>query len=122
MAEDGTHDLSGTVTIGVSALDDVRGRMRAAFSGETQGAFISFASPELMWKVLTAKRWEIIRAMTGAGELSIREVARRVGRDVKAVHGDVTALILAGVLDRSKVGVIFPYDSVRVDFTLTKAA
>ncbi len=122
MAEDRTHDLSSTVTIGVSALDDVQGRVRAAFSGEAQGAFISFVSPELMWKVLTAKRWEIIRAMTGAGDLSIREVARRVGRDVKAVHGDVTALILAGVLERSKTGVIFPYDSVRVDFTLTKAA
>jgi predicted transcriptional regulator len=114
--------MTGTVTIGVASLDDVQGRVRAAFSGETQGAFISFASPELIWKVLTAKRWEIIRAMTGAGELSIREVARRVGRDVKAVHGDVMALIVAGVLDRSKSGVIFPYDSVRVDFTLTKAA
>jgi predicted transcriptional regulator len=122
MAEDRTHDLSRTVTIGVSALGDVQGRVRAAFSGETLGAFISFASPELMWKVLTAKRWEIIRVMTGAGDLSIREVARRVGRDVKAVHGDVTALIQSGVLERSKAGVIFPYDSVRVDFTLTKAA
>ncbi len=114
--------MTGTVTIGVAGLDDVQRRARTAFSGETQGAFISFVSPELMWKVLSAKRWEIIRAMTGAGELSIREVARRVGRDVKAVHGDVKALILAGVLEQSKAGVIFPYESVRVDFTLTKAA
>jgi predicted transcriptional regulator len=29
--------------------------------------------------------------MTGQGALSIREVARRVGRDVKAADGDVTA-------------------------------
>ncbi len=122
MAEERTHGMTSTVTIGVSTLDDMQGKVHSAFSGEAQGAFISFLSPELMWKVLTAKRWEIIRAMTGAGELSIREVARRVGRDVKAVHGDVTALILAGVLERSKGGVIFPYDSVHVDFTLTKAA
>jgi predicted transcriptional regulator len=122
MPDDGKRDGFSTVTIGVVALDDVQGRVRAAFSGEAQGAFISFASPELMWKVLTARRWGIIRVMTSTGELSIREVARRVGRDVKAVHGDVTALILAGVLERSKAGVIFPYDSVRVDFTLTKAA
>jgi predicted transcriptional regulator len=122
MPVDGKRDGFSTVTIGVVALDDVQGRVRAAFSGEAQGAFISFASPELMWKVLTARRWGIIRVMTSTGELSIREVARRVGRDVKAVHGDVTALILAGVLERSKAGVIFPYDSVRVDFTLTKAA
>jgi predicted transcriptional regulator len=122
MAGDKTTDMTRTVTIGVADLGDAQRRARAAFSGEAQGAFISFVSPELMWKVLTAKRWEIIRAMTGAGELSIREVARRVGRDVKAVHGDVTALIAAGVLERSKFGVTFPFDSVRVDFTLVKAA
>ena len=28
-----------------------------------KAARISFASPELLWKVLTAKRWEILRAL-----------------------------------------------------------
>jgi len=42
---------------------------------------------------------------------------------VKAVHGDVQALLLAGVLDRAESGrVAFPYDAVRVDFTLRSAA
>jgi predicted transcriptional regulator len=50
--------------------------------------------------VLTAKRWELLQALTGAGIVSIRETARRVGRDVKAVHGDVKALIEAGLLRR----------------------
>ena len=54
--------------------------------------------------------------------LSIREAARRVGRDVKAVHGDVTALLKAGVIDRSGRLVVFPYDGVHVDFVLEKAA
>jgi predicted transcriptional regulator len=49
-------------------------------------------------------------------------VARRVGRDVKAVHGDVTALLQAGILDQAEAGVAFPYDAVHVDFTLTRAA
>jgi predicted transcriptional regulator len=71
---------------------------------------------------LTAKRWEILRAMTGQGRLSIREVARRVGRDVKAVHADVRALIEAGVVDQDAGGVAFPFDGVHVDFTLTAAA
>jgi len=39
--------------------------------------------------------------MTGAGALTIREVARRVGRDVEAVHGDVHALLDAGLVDRT---------------------
>jgi predicted transcriptional regulator len=65
-----------------------------------KSARISFATPELLWKVLTAKRWELLKAMCGAGPMSIREAARRVGRDVKAVHSDITALLNAGVLDR----------------------
>ena len=96
-------------------------RLAAAFGGETQGEFISFATVDPLWKVLTAKRWEILQAMTDQGELSIREVARRVSRDVKAVHGDVAALLDTGVVERTAAGVVFPYDAVRVDFTLKAA-
>jgi hypothetical protein len=38
-----------TVTIGVSDLDRARQRMAAAFRGEPQGSFLSFASIELLW-------------------------------------------------------------------------
>lgn len=111
-----------TVTIGVSTLNQTKDRMRRAFRGEKQGAFISFESLERLWKVLTPKRWEIIRAMTGAGPIAIREVARRVDRDVKSVHGDVQALLKAGVLDRSEDGrIVFPYDKVHVDFVVQAA-
>lgn len=83
---------------------------------------ISFASPELLWKVLTAKRWELLKALCGAGPVSIREAARRVNRDVKAVHSDVTALLSAGVLDRAEGGgIVFPYEAVRVEFLLKAA-
>lgn len=85
-------------------------------------ARISFASPELLWKVLTAKRWELLKTLCGAGPVSIREAARRVGRDVKAVHGDVTALLRAGLLDRVEGGgVVFPYEAVKVEFMLQAA-
>jgi predicted transcriptional regulator len=75
-----------------------------------------------LWKVLTIKRWEILRAMAGQGALSMCEVARRVGRDVKAVHSDIHALLNAGVLERADQGVIFPYDPIHVDFMLEAAA
>jgi predicted transcriptional regulator len=93
-----------TVTLGVSSIDDVKERLAAAFRDEPQGQRISFASVDLLWKVISPKRWDIIRAMTGQGPLAIREVARRLGRDVKGVHGDV-----------------FPYDAVHVDFMLKAA-
>ena len=97
--------------------------LAAAKSGRAaKTARISFASPELLWRVLTAKRWEILKALRGVGPVSIREVSRRVGRDVKAVHSDVTALLAAGVLDKTDSGQVeFPYDSVRVEFMLEAA-
>ena len=72
--------------------------------------------------MLTAKRWELLKALCGAGPVSIREASRRVGRDVKAVHSDVTALLKAGVLDRVEGGGIeFPYQAVKVEFLLQAA-
>ncbi|MBN8494392.1 MAG: DNA-binding protein [Burkholderiales bacterium] len=92
-------------------------------SGKAQKtARISFATPELLWKVLTAKRWEILKAMCGAGPVTVREVARRVSRDVKSVHTDLAALVKAGVLDKTEKGqVVFPYESVKVEFLLQAA-
>lgn len=111
------------VTISVASWADVKARTLAAFEGKHQGHHISFATPELLWRTLTPKRWELLKLLTGQGPMSIREAARRAGRDVKAVHGDITALLKGGVLDRTEAGMIhFPYDAVHVDFVLTKAA
>lgn len=92
-------------------------------SGKAQrSAHIAFATPELLWKVLTAKRWELLKALCGAGPVSMREAARRVNRDVKGVHSDITALLSAGVLDRTEEGrVEFPYEAIKVEFLLEAA-
>ena len=111
-----------SVTIGIASVEEAKARTLRAFDGETQGAFISFPSVELLWKVLTPKRWALLQTMTGTGPLAIREVARRVGRDVKSVHGDIQALLKAGVLDRSGDGrPEFPYDAIHVDFMVRAA-
>jgi predicted transcriptional regulator len=111
-----------TVTIGVSSMKDVQRRSAAAFRGKKQGARISFASEEVLWKTLTPKRWALLKTMAGAGALAIREVARRVKRDVRAVHSDIHAVLKAGILDRTADGrVVFPYDAIRVDFLLRAA-
>lgn len=87
-----------------------------------KSARISFATPELLWRVLTPKRWELLKVLCGTGAVSIREVARRAGRDVKAVHGDVTALLNTGVLERTNDGrIVFPFEAVKVEFLLKAA-
>lgn len=113
-----------TVILDVATRNDAgRDFVRTWQSGKPQkAARISFESPELLWKVLTARRWELLKMLCGAGPMSIREAARRVGRDVKTVHGDVTALLNAGVLDRTDAGAIeFPYEAVKVEFLLQAA-
>ena len=86
--------------------------VRAWKTGKPEkSARISFAAPELLWKVLTTKRWELLKVLCGAGPVSIREAARRVGRDVKAVHSDITGLLNAGVLDRMDGGKIVGLDA-----------
>jgi predicted transcriptional regulator len=110
------------LTVTVASRDEAGRRVLAAFRGERQDARISFASVDLLWRVLSPKRLDVIATMTGAGPLSIREVARRSGRDVKAVHGDVRALLDAGILERADAGVVFPYAGIHVDFTVRTAA
>ncbi len=113
-----------TVILGVRSLDDSLETFRQVWrTGRRQpAARINFATPELLWQVLTAKRWEILKAMCGQGPLTIRAIAHRVGRDIKPVHADIQALTLAGVLDKTEQGrAIFPYDTIHVDFTLKAA-
>ncbi|MHB8743933.1 MAG: HVO_A0114 family putative DNA-binding protein [Sulfuricaulis sp.] len=38
---------------------------------------MTFESSELLWKRLTPKRWELLRTLQGAREMSVREAARR---------------------------------------------
>jgi predicted transcriptional regulator len=113
-----------TVTLDVrSPRKAMAQSLAAAKSGRAaRSARISFATPELLWRVLTAKRWEILKTLCGAGPVSIREVARRVRRDVKAVHADVSALLAAGVLEKNESGQIeFPFEAVKVEFLLEAA-
>ena len=111
-----------TVTLEVSSRQEANKRVLRAFEGEPQGEFISFETPALLFKVLTQKRWEILSALTGVGPITLREAARRVGRDVKAVHGDIHALLDAGLLQKTAKGQIeFPFDAVHVDFMINAA-
>jgi predicted transcriptional regulator len=111
-----------TVTLVVSSRKRVSRRFLQAFKGERQGTVISFESPALLFKLLTGKRWELLKLMTGAGPITIREAARRSGRDVKAVHSDVHKLLSTGILQKTDNGRIhFPFDAVHVDFILKAA-
>jgi len=108
-----------TLTITVEALEDIKAR---GAPKAYRGPRLVFTSTDLLLEVLTSARLKLVQCMTGAGPLSIREIARRLGRDVHAVHSDVTALLKAGVIRKDGRKIVFPYDAVRLDVTLTSAA
>jgi predicted transcriptional regulator len=110
------------LTVTIASREEVSRRALAAFSGKARGEHLSFPTPELLWKVLGPKRWDLLKAMAGKGPMTLRAAARAVKRDVKAVHGDVHALLDAGVIVTAEGGlIVFPYNAIHVDFMLRAA-
>jgi predicted transcriptional regulator len=113
------------LTIDVRSLEQVAADMKATLRSGTPEATprYSFRSREDLLRTLNPNRWGLLEALTGAGPLGVRELARRVGRDVKGVHTDAQSLLLCGLLDKTADGQIsFPYEAVHVDFVLMKVA
>ncbi|WP_395828628.1 DNA-binding protein [Elstera sp.] len=111
------------MTLEVRSLDQTLTDFAQAWqTGTTTEPRISFETPEQLWKTFTPKRWALLRAMTGKGAIPLRQIARTVGRDVKAVHSDVHALIDVGIIDRTEAGFLFPFDGIHVDFTVMAVA
>lgn len=112
-----------TLTLNVRGLDDNLNDFAQAWKTPTTSEpVISFATAELLWQVLTADRWEILKAMTGAGSLTLGTIATRVGRSTNDVRNDLRALFDAGLIEqRQDEHFCFPYDAVHIDFMLKAA-
>lgn len=117
-----------TLSVGIASFTDLKADILSADRQASAGHAVDaapalyFGSYDDMHRVLAPARLAIVKAMAGHGPLAIREVARRVGRDVQAVHRDITTLINAGVIDRSEAGVTFPYEEIQFDFKIRTAA
>lgn len=106
------------LTIGVATVDEVKARMKVAACGQGDAtARFTFTSGEDLLRTLNANRWGLLTALAGAGALGVRELARRVGRDVKGVHTDAGVLVDCGLIERTETGaLLLPYHGVRVEF------
>ena len=70
-------------------------------------------------KSLSPARWALLGALRRHGPLSIYELARRLQRNYKNVHTDVTQLAALGVIARgSDNRVLVPWEVLRAEFTL----
>jgi predicted transcriptional regulator len=117
-----------TLIVRLSTDDEIRAQFieaaERALAGHPVEAAPSynFQSYDDMYRTLSPSRLAIITTLAGQGPLSIREVARRVGRDVQAVHRDVTMLINIGMIDRTEKGVEFPYTRIHFEYDVEAAA
>lgn len=110
-----------TVTIRVASIEEVKKSTLAALKGDksAKGEFITFLTFDDLHKTLTPKKMAILNAMAGAGSMSIRELSRRLNRDFRAVHRDITILLKSGVIDHDEDDkIIFPFTDVHFDFNL----
>ena len=111
-----------TITLQPDWKGALRAMAKTALADKYQGEVLNFESPGHFFGQLSEKRWEIVRAAQGKGELSVRELSRAVERDVKRVHEDVVILAELGLLERTASGgVLCPYSSMHIDMYLKAA-
>jgi predicted transcriptional regulator len=78
---------------------------------------LSLPDLPLLLKALSPARWALLDKLRAAGPVSIYELARRLERDYKNVHTDVTQLAALGVIERRADGrVAVPWDVLRAEF------
>lgn len=111
-----------TITLQPDWQGALRAAAKAATANTYQGEVLNFETPAQFFGQLTERRWDIVRAAQGKGELPVRELARLVNRDVKRVHEDVVVLSDLGLLERTESGgVVCPYTSMHIDMYLKAA-
>jgi len=109
-----------TLLIEVRSLEQVREDFTSRLAkGPDRTPRMTFPSYALFYKLLSPNRLQVLATMAGGRPISIRELARRVGRDFKGVHTDVTALLSEGLVEKTEDGAIrFPFAGVHIDFHL----
>lgn len=80
---------------------------------------IGFSDVGQLFGVFTPKRWDLLATLREAGPLTIAELARRLRRDYKNVHGDVEKLLEWQAVEKDDQGrIVAPYDEIVVDVRL----
>src|SRR3982751_2107162 len=81
----------------VGEARDALDRFEAAWNRRTEGRdplyVLSLAALPLLLGTLTRARWQLLERLREAGPLSIYQLAKRLGRDYKNVHTDITRMV-----------------------------
>ena len=116
--------MAKVLEIRVGPAADALDRFEAAWNRKVEGRPVKTLSvltlPTLarLVKTLSPARWALLRDLGSAGPTSIYGLAKRLGRDYKNVHTDVTQLARLGLIERRGDGVAVAWRVVRAELSL----
>jgi predicted transcriptional regulator len=108
----------------ISLNSDWKSALRAAGTiakeSSYQGESLNSESASAFLGKLTERRWDIIHALqSDGGDVGVRELARRLGRDPSRIHQDASILLELGLLEKSDTGSLrCPFEDIHVDMHL----
>jgi predicted transcriptional regulator len=100
---------------------DALDRFEAAWNRRTEGRsplrILCIVDLPLLLRTLTPARWALLDCLREAGPLTIYELAKRLERDYKNVHTDVSRLVEIELIEKAADGrVSVRWDVVRAEF------
>ncbi len=110
--------------IQLGSAGDALDRFEAAWNRAAEGRapktlhLLTLENLPLLLKTLSPARFELLRVLRETGPLSIYQLAKRLGRDYKNVHTDVTQLVALGLITKIGNGVAVPWDLLRAELVL----
>jgi predicted transcriptional regulator len=117
--------LAKMLEIRVGPPGDALDRFEAAWNRVAEGRKVSplriltLQDLPSFTRTLTPARWGIVEKLKSEGPCSIYELAKRLERNYKNVHTDVTALVRLGLVEKSgKTEVGVAWDTVRAELRL----
>ena len=108
----------------VGPAADALDRFEAAWNRAAEGRparplhVLSIPNLPLFVKTLSPARWELMRTLKENGPSSVYELAKRLQRDYKNVHTDVSQLAALGLIERTSGGVAVTWRRVRAELEL----
>ncbi len=92
--------------------------------GTYQGETLNFETPAAFFPPLTSNRWTMLAELQGAGKgIGVRELARRLSRDVSACMTMPLPWSNWGLIERSETGALScPYADIHVDMHVSRLA
>ena len=117
--------MAKALELRVAPPGDALDRFEAAWNRVAEGRkvaplrILTLKDLPALLRALSPARWELLKRLGGEGPLSIYELAKRLERDYKNVHTDVTQLTRLGVIERDSDGrIAVAWDLLRAEFRL----